>query len=219
MPSPGWIRLLIAVAAAIMLLVSLLSGGAEGAPGLRSVGVATSVLTLAVLLFDRSVWRWPLLRRLSELAGTRILHGTWRGTYSYTDDGSGNEGSAPLYLAIHQTYSQIRVRAYFPATGSTSISLLASLRGEDHRHVLRYVFQHTAQPPDRDANRPTEGVCELAVVGSPVEELTGSYYAERGGKGLITLRQHSSRVAGSAVHAARLDYLGPADIEAEALSV
>jgi hypothetical protein len=206
MPSPGWIRIVIALAALAMVVVSLLSGDSEGSPGLRSIGIASGAVTLALLLFDRWAWRWRGVRWLSELTGSRVLHGTFRGTFNYLQDGDGNPGTGPIYLAVYQTYSQISIRSFFPLTDSSSISLLAGLHAEDHRHLLRYVFQHEAPAPDREHNRSTQGVCELAVVGKPVTELSGSYYAERGGKGTISLFEHAVDVAGSVAHAESLTY-------------
>jgi hypothetical protein len=206
MPSPGWIRVVIGLAAALMLVISAVSGSPETAPDLRLIGVLTSAVTLMLLVFDRWAWRWPVIRWLSERTGSRILYGTWRGTFDYREDGQGNPGSGRIYLAIHQTYSQLSIRSHFPQSGSTSISLTATLSAEDHRHLVRYVFQHDAPAPDRDRNRSTQGACELAVVGSPVEEVSGSYYAERGGKGTISLTAHAEEVAGSAAHAERLNY-------------
>lgn len=206
MPSPGWIRIVIALAALVMLVVSLLSGGSGDFPDLRSISIASAAVTLALLLFDRWAWRWRGVRWLSELTGSRVLHGTFRGTFDYLRDGDGNPGSGPIYLAVHQTYSQVSIRSFFPISGSTSISLLAGLHAEDHRHLLRYVFQHEAPAPDREGNRSTQGVCELAVVGRPVRELSGSYYAERGGKGTISIFEHAAEVAGSVAQAEGLTY-------------
>jgi hypothetical protein len=206
MPSPGWIRIVIALAALAMLVVSLLSGGSEALPSVRSISIASATVTLALLLFDRWAWRWLGVRWFSEITGSRVLHGTFRGTFDYLEDGDGNPGAGTIYVAVQQTYSQISIRSFFPLTGSTSISLLAGLHGESHRHLLRYVFQHEAPAPDRASNRSTQGVCELAVVGRPVRELSGSYYAERGGKGTISLFEHASEVAGSVAQAKGLTY-------------
>jgi hypothetical protein len=205
MPSPGWIRVVIGLAAALMFLIAALTGDSSDV-GLRSIGVVTSAVTLILLVFDRWAWRWPVVRRLSELTGSRVLHGTWRGRFDYREDAEGASGSGSIYLAIHQTYSQLSIRGHFPETGSTSISLAEKLSAEGHRHLLRYVYQHEAPAPDRDRNRSTQGACELAVVGSPVEEVSGSYYAERGGKGTISLTAHADQVAGSVAQAERLDY-------------
>lgn len=206
MPTPGWIRIVIFLAAAAMFGISLITGLKIDEQGLRWIGGVTAGITLLLLGFDRWFWRWPLFRLITEMTGSRVLHGTWRGTLDYTRDGDGNPGTIPFYMAIHQTYSRICVDCYFPTTGAVSWSLAAELSPERVRHRLRYIFQQQAQAPDLDHNRPTQGACDLAVLGHPVEEIVGSYYTERGGKGKISFDGRSIKVAGSAGQAERLVY-------------
>jgi SMODS-associating 2TM, beta-strand rich effector domain len=197
MPTPGWTRAIILLAAGLMLLLSLLTGDSIDQEGFRWLGGVVSAVILAVFIFDLWLWRAPGIRRLCELAGHPLIRGTWRGILDYQRDGEGNPGQTEIYLAVRQTFSTVSVRCYFPKTGAESWSLTASLVRNDHRHDLHYIFQQEAPAPDRDVNRPTQGACQLAVAGRPVKELSGSYYAERGGKGKIDAREYSPSVAGS----------------------
>ena len=207
MPSSAWIRVIIFLAAGSMFALSTLTGDSIDEQGLRWMGGVTGGVTLLLLAFDRWIWRWPVIRRLSELGGARVIHGTWRGTLHYTRDADGNPGEQPIFMAVCQTYSAVKVRCYFPTTGSESISLMAAIDRDDHRHVLRYVYRSDSDAPDRDTRRATEGATELRLVGRPVEEIQGAYYVERnGGKGKIAFDAYSPRVAGSAQQAARLSY-------------
>ncbi len=206
MPSAGWIRIVIALVAAAMLGLSVLTGDSIDEQGLRWIGGVASGITLLLLAFDRWMWRWPIVRWFTELAGQRVIYGTWRGQINYIADGQGNPGSTAVYMAVHQTYSTISVRCYFPKTQSTSWTLAATLSKGEHRYELRYIFQQEAPAPDRDQNRPTQGACDLAIVGRPVQEISGSYYSERGGKGTMTFDGHSRKLAGSAADAGRLRY-------------
>lgn len=206
MPSPGWIRITIGLLAAAMVALSALTGESIDEQGLRWIGGAAGGITLLLLAFDRWIWRWPGVRWLSEVTGTPVLHGTWSGLLDYTRDGEGNPGQTPIYMAICQTYSAISVRCYFPQTNAQSWSLAAALISNEHRHDLRYVYQQMAPVPDRDANRPTEGACELAVAGRPVATLSGSYYSERGGSGRINLPSYSPKLAGSLEQSRQLDF-------------
>jgi hypothetical protein len=201
MPSPGWIRATIALAAALMLLLSLITGDSIDQEGLRWLGGVISAVILAVLAFDRWLWRAPGIRRVCETLGHPCIHGTWHGDLIYQRDGDGNPGTTAIYLAVCQTFSTVSVRCYFPNTGAESWSLTASLLKNDHRHDLHYIFHQQAPAPGRHLNRPTDGACELAVAGRPVRELVGSYYAERGGKGEIDAREYSPRLAGSLAEA------------------
>jgi SMODS-associating 2TM, beta-strand rich effector domain len=207
MPTPGWTRAIIFLAAGLMLLLSLVTGDSIDQDGLRWLGGVISAVILLVLAFDQWLWRAPLIGHLSERAGHPLIRGTWRGILDYQRDGEGNPGQTEIYLAVRQTFSTVSVRCYFPKTGAESWSLTASLLRNDHRHDLHYIFQQEAPAPDRDVNRPTQGACQLAVAGRPVKELAGSYYAERGGKGKIDAREYSPSVAGSLPAAKSLTYL------------
>jgi hypothetical protein len=206
MPDARWIRIVVLLAAGLMFLLSVATGSSIDENGLRWLGAVTSGVTLLLFAFDRWIWRWPGIRTLVELGGARVLHGTWRGVLEYQADGEGQPGSQPIYMAIHQTYSKLKVCCYFPTKRSESWSLAASLDPDQHRHVLRYIYQQQAEAPDRATNRPTQGACELVVVGRPVEEIGGSYYAERGGKGRIRFDGYSRKLAGSGLNAERLSY-------------
>lgn len=215
MPSAAWIRIVIGLAAGAMILISALTGDSIDQEGLRWIGGVTGGIILVLLAFDRWCWRWWGVRRIVELTGSRVIHGTWRGTLEYQNDGAGQPGSQPMYMSVHQTYSSVEVFCFFPESKSESWSLTAAIEKGSHRHILRYVYRQQADAPDRDKNRPTEGVCELRLVGRPVHEISGSYYAERGGKGTIRFDGVSKRVAGSAADASSLKYKPLSDARSE----
>lgn len=204
MPSAAWIRAIIGIAAALMFGVSALTGDSIDHEGLRWLTGVASAVTLLLLAFDQWLWRAPGIRWLCEVSGRPVIHGTWWGRLDYENDGEGNPGTTEIYTAIHQTFSSLSVRCYFPKTRAESWCLAASLRNEDHRHDLRYIYQQQAEAPDRDHNRPTEGACHLAVAGRPVRELSGSYFSERGGRGRISLTAHSPEFSGTLAEAERL---------------
>lgn len=206
MPSPTWIRITIGLLAAAMLGISALTGDSIDEQGLRWLSGVTGAIVVFLLVFDQWLWRAPGIRKVCELTGRPVLYGTWFGKLDYQRDNEGNPGSTQVYMAIHQTYSTISVRCYFPTFHSESWSLAASLCRNDHRHDLRYVYQQMAPVPDRSHNRPTEGATQLAVAGRPVIQLSGSYYSERGGSGTIVLDAHSPKLAGSLGEAERLDF-------------
>lgn len=206
MPSAGWIRVVIGLAAGAVFGISTLTGDSIDRQGFRWLGGVAGGITLLLLAFDRWIWKWPGIRFLSELGGRRVIHGTWCGSFDYEADENGHPGSSLFYLSVKQTYSETDVRCYFPRTGSTSRSLTATLLPDGPRHTLHFLYSSKAEAPDRDRNRPHEGACTLAVVGRPVEELSGSYYTDRHGRGNMLASAHSKRVAGSLRQAERLTY-------------
>ena len=205
MPSPTWIRVVIALVAGAMLSLSALTGDSIDKQGLRWLGGVAGGVTLLLLAYDRWIWRWPGVRVLSELSGSRVIHGTWQGVLQYERDADGIAGQHAIFMAVSQTYSSVKLRCYFPTTGTESVALVAAVEPDSHRHVLRYIYRSEAPAPERDRNRPTEGTVELRLVGRPVEEIVGSYYAERNGaRGTIVFTGHCKKVAGSGGHAERM---------------
>jgi hypothetical protein len=197
-----WVRIIAALLAAAMLALSVITGESVDAQGLRWLGGCVSAITLLLLAFDRWIYRWPGVRWLTQASGTPVIHGTWRGILHFEKDAQGNAGDQPIYMAVHQTYCNVKIRCYFPTKGSQSESLLAAIFSDRHRPTLRYIYCSQVPAPYRDTNRPTEGTVELHLVGRPINEISGSYYAERNGaRGTIAFDSHATVVAGSGMHA------------------
>lgn len=209
MPSRGWIQAIIALVAALMIGLSAITGDSIDEQGLRWLSIVGGAVTLLLLAFEQLLWRLPGIRWTCELCGHPVIHGTWRGTLAFERDAEGNPGQTEIFMAIRQTFSTVSIRCYFPATDAESWSLAASLKRNDHRHDLRYIYQQQAPVPARKINRPTQGACDLAVAGRPVRSLSGSYYSDRGGSGTIRLSTHSRKLAGSLEEAQRLEYSSP----------
>jgi hypothetical protein len=207
MPSGAWIRTIVALAAGLMIVLSWLTGESIDEQGLRWIGGVAGGVTLLLLAFDAWGWRLPGIRRLSTLKGPPVLHGTWRGVLEYESNELGGPGTTEVYMAIKQTFSSLAVRSYFPRTDSVSWSLTASLAEGSHHYDFYFIYTSRAAPTDQDTNRPHEGTCNLRVVGRwPVEELAGTYYTDRRGRGKIRLHGYSKKVAGSRERAQALDF-------------
>jgi hypothetical protein len=206
MPSPSWIKVVIALLAAGMVALSWLTGDSIDEQGLRWLGGLTGAITLLLLVVDRWAWRWPLARAITERLGYPVLHGTWEGRLEYEADELGRPGSDSVYMAIHQTLSAIKIQTYFGRTGSTSRSLSATLVPGTHQHILYFIYFSQAAAPNRDTNRPHEGAAALSIVGKPVEEIAGSYFTDRRRRGQLQFTQRSRKVAGSYEQASRLEF-------------
>jgi hypothetical protein len=211
MPSPSWIKIVIALLAGGMLVLSWLTGDSIDKQGLRWLGGLTGAITLLLLVVDRWAWRWPLARAVTERLGYPVLHGTWEGRLGYEADERDQPGIDVVYMAVHQTLSSINIQTYFGRTGSTSRSLSASLVPGTHQHTLYYIYSSQAAAPNRDANRPHEGAAALSIVGKPVEEIAGSYFTDRRRRGQLRFTQRSTKVAGSYEQASRLEFKSPSE--------
>ncbi len=205
MPSQNWIKAVIALFAGIIFLISTLTGQSIDQNGLRWISSAASAVILLVLIYEKWVWRWPVIRKLAEWAGRPVVHGTWKGELSFERDANDQPGAIPLYLSINQTFSAVTVRA-FVATSEAYSTTATIERPMPTRRQLVYAFHSEAPHDGRDNNRPHDGTAVLAIVGIPVEEITGSYYNDRARRGSIKLTEHCRKLVESFSQAERQTY-------------
>jgi hypothetical protein len=171
-------------------------GESIDANGLQWISGASSAVILMLVVYDRWLWRWPLVRKAAEYQGRPVIHGTWQGQLKYKKDGQGNPGTTPVYLSIAQTYSTVQVRGFF--TTSESYSLTADIdRPLPNQRRLVFAYHGEAPHPNRDNNRPHDGTAMLNIVGIPAKHIKGSYYTDRGGSGEIKLTEYTPSLSES----------------------
>lgn len=205
MPTPNWTKAIIALFAATIFLIALLTGQSIDQNGWRWVSAAATGVVLVLLVYEKWAWRWPLIRLAAEWAGRPVIHGTWKGELHYERDAKDEPGSIPIYVAVVQTFSTVRVRSY--VSTSESYSLVAVIeRPVPTQRQLVFAYRSEAPHAERDSNRPHDGTCILSIVGIPVEEMIGSYYTDRLRRGSITLAEHCGRLAESFGQAERQSY-------------
>jgi hypothetical protein len=204
-PTPAGIRIIIGLFAALILGIATLTGDSIDENGLRWASGAASAVILLVLAYDRWVWRWPVISRIAEWTNRPVLHGTWKGTLEFERDAAGQPGSIDFYMTIHQTYSTIEVDGHVATSSSRSRSadLQRARRGE---RLLWFIYQSEAPIPDQSHNQPHYGAAKLTLVGSPVREITGSYWTARGGAGTMRFTEHSRKTHDSFESAAGSTY-------------
>jgi hypothetical protein len=205
MPSKNWAKVIIALFALIMLGVSLITGESIDKNGIRWISGASSAIILLLLIYDRWVWRWPLVRKIAEYSGHPVVRGTWKGTLEYSKDGDGRPGVTDIFMSIDQTYSTIVVRGFVGTSESHSLS--ASIdRPISNQRRLVYAYHSGAPHAKRNQNRPHDGTALLNIVGIPVEAISGSYYTDRGGTGEIVLTEHTFKLSESYKQASARKY-------------
>lgn len=205
MPSSNWTKTIIGLFSAIIFIVSILTGESIDQYGFKWISAASSIVILILLLFDRWMWRWPGMRKLSELSGHPVIHGTWKTTLAYEKDGNGKSGSLTCYFSIYQTFSTVQVRGFFTTSESYSVSANIDHPQPNQR---RLVFAYHSEAPHgkRDQNRPHDGTAILNIIGEPAEALNGSYYTDRGGAGTLKSVEYSRKLSESYDQAARNEY-------------
>ena len=186
MPTSGWARGVILLAAAISGALALLQGGKIDSALLRAVIPTSSAVILLLIIFDRWAWRWPYIHKLVKRPN---LRGTWKCELRSNYGGRADE-AIESYLVIDQTYTQICVRMLFDR--SQSISMSGGLVDEGGRCVLYYVFRSEKNALEPDSNPPARGAADLKVSRKPIIGLEGDYWMERGTKGTLVTVGHST---------------------------
>jgi len=204
-PSPTWTKIVIALAALGVVLIVLITGQSVNREGYKWISGIASAIVLVLLAYDRWVWRWPPVRQIAERTGTPVLHGTWKGTLTYESDADGNPGSTDFYMTIQQTYSDIEVHSY--VSTSASHSMAAKLeRPSRGQRLLWFIYRSEAPILGQQANRPHHGGAKLDLVGSPVDEIHGSYWTDRRGRGELRFSGYSRKPYGSFAQAHAATY-------------
>lgn len=205
-PTANWTKVSIGVFAVIILIFSLVTGVRIENEVYKWTTTAMSTATLLVLAFDRWIWRWPGIKAVIDCLRTPpVLHGTWAGEIQYDKDNKGNPGKIPVYLVIRQTFTDIKTICYISTSQSSSLTAEIS-QSEHGNRQLAYAYRTLVPYGTRKDNPSTDGLAVLGIVGSPVRELSGSYFTDRGGSGRIIFSTHSPKLAESFSDAKNLHY-------------
>ena len=205
MPTKNWTRATLVLFSAIIFLASIATGQSIDAHGLQWISGISSAIILLFTLYDKWAWKWPLLGKLTELAGHPIVYGTWKGTLQFEADGKGKPGRITGYFSIHQTFSTVRIRGFFSTSESSSITATIDNPQPGQRRIV-FAYHSLAPHGKRDQNRPHDGMVMLNIVGMPADSIAGSYFTDRGGSGTVTLEEHSSKLSESFAQAEKLTY-------------
>ena len=202
MPSQGWARITIALAAVVSAVFVLASG--EGASVsldvAKAVVSASSIVTLMLLAFDRVLWRFPPFRSLHNRP---VLHGTWKAELRTTYEGRKDE-TIECYLVVEQTFSRICARMLFDRSRSSSMN--GDIVRENGRCVLYYVFRSDKSALEPATNPPSRGAADLTIALKPYVHLEGDYWMEVGTKGTLRTVGHTTTLYDTYTGASNGDY-------------
>jgi hypothetical protein len=205
MPSSNWIRAIVVLAAAIWAGILILQGVNLEGDWLKPLGGVIGVVTLLVLGFDRFAWRWPGVQRLS---GRRLVRGTWRGELvsDWVDPDSGQTREPiPVYLAVEQTYSDVRLTLMTAESKSTTLT--AALDNPARSEcTLSGIYLNTPGLLQQETSPIHYGGMLLDVCGNPAGSLEGSYWTSRGTKGQMIFDVRSTKLFESFAAAERGEF-------------
>lgn len=182
------VRVIAAIVAAVFFVGIWATTGIPNPTFLRFFSVAVLVVTLALALWDRFLWRtWPA-QQIPDVV--RDLSGTWMAELEsfWTDPATGQRPSVKrVYVVIRQTSTTASVTLI--SNESRSKSSTARVVREDGSWLLHYIYTNE---PDVSvvAHSPIHhGSGVLAVVGTPARRIAGSYWTDRDTKGQLRLIQ------------------------------
>lgn len=205
-PTANWTKASIGLFASIIFVFSLVTGAHIQNEIYKWTTTAMSAATLLVLAFDKWIWRWPGVKVvINYLRMPPVLHGTWAGEIHYDKDNKGGSGKIPVYLVIRQTFTDLKIISYVSTSESNSLTAEIS-KSEHGSRQLAYAYRTLVPYGARKDNPSTDGLAILGIVGSPVKELSGSYFTDRGGSGRIVFSSHSPKLAESFSDATQLTY-------------
>lgn len=190
MASRPVVRVVVAIAAVAWAIGLTVQGVALEWSWVRWYSAAAGAAVLALVLFDRWLWRWWPFRLLARQPD---LRGTWKGSLRSSWAGNSVDSATPTeaFLVIRQTYSTLS--ATLLTLESKSRSLVASLDlSKDTDPTLSYTYMNVPKLRHQERSRIHHGSAFLEIHGSPPDCLEGCYWTDRDTKGELEFR---SRVA------------------------
>ena len=179
-----------------LLVVSTLLGASIDSNILKWMSVGTSLLIFIWFSYERWIWKWPLFNKISHYYfGVPVLHGTWKGILEFESDQNGEKGSVDIYVSINQTLTAIHICSFFTKPSESNSIATSIYKDYKNRPQLYYLYKSEAPHGKRDTNRPHDGAVILNIIGSPVRELSGSYFTDRKGAGQIKLQYYNRKAS------------------------
>jgi len=171
----------------------------------KPFSVVEGALLVLMTLFDSWAWRWRALR--PWLVSTPDLNGTWKGEIVSTWVPAAEPHGTPIqaYLAIHQTFSFIRIRLM---TRESNSNLLTGSVARDPSglYVVTGIYRNVPDLLRRSTSPIHHGAMLLEVRENPPRVLQGEYWTDRDTKGELRFTARNGRVLDSFDAAAAARY-------------
>lgn len=186
------VKVAIGIAAAVWFVIAILTHQTTSTTALRTISIAGSAATIIFLLYDRYIWKWPIVRMFT---GKPVITGTWRGTVRSDYLAPGKSRPLPPIAAvirIEQTDSKVYVTLF--TSESQSVSELGRVVKEpDGRWRIIWQYVNSPRPPVRHRSNVHQGVCDVYISGKHGEALTGQYYTNRKTVGEVNFNEWSKQ--------------------------
>lgn len=150
---------------------------------------------LGAVVFDLWLWKWPVLQRFNNRP---CVAGAWIGEIKPTGINPNSGEDVPWVvesaIVIEQTFWTISITALTAESVSHSSAATITSRTESKAHkVLSYVYLNEPSQAVRHRSHPSNGACNLSVVGDRPTTVSGSYWTDRKTTGDLEYRYVGKR--------------------------
>lgn len=163
---------------------------------IKPFGLVVGAITLVVGLFNKYAWAWAIFR--GWYIKRPDLRGTWKVEFkSSWINPETNEPSPEkiAYVAIRQSLTSLSFRLM--TDESRSVLIAHSIEQQEEGDLFKLVGVYRNEPRiefQGDRSEIHHGAFSLEIHGTPVIELEGHYWTDRGTKGSMKLIQNKPRI-------------------------
>ncbi len=180
MPSKSHLTVIVLLSVALWATILSINGTPLSLDLLKPFSFVIALLGVALYLFDKSLWRAPLL--FDWFVRRPYISGTWKVQLILIppDTNPGPERlSVPAFASITQTYSSLTLRLMTEESSSDLVSERLA-RMPDGAYQLAAVYVNTPRISLQSKSRPHYGAMLLRASGNRPKIMEGHYWTDRG---------------------------------------
>jgi hypothetical protein len=189
-PSRGVIQVVAGIAVGVYVVVLLLQRGPQGSL-IAPYGLIVFLSSVVLFLFDRWLWRWPLIKRIHSRPA---LDGTWHGEIKSTWAPDGGDGTivSDVFLVFRQRFWSLSFRLLTVESESSPVSATLSAAADG---VCRFIGVYRNEPDAAHRSRSNihYGTLTMKIPDKEANELSGSYWTDRETTGDLVVRRLDDR--------------------------
>lgn len=194
------LKILVFIGAAVLTITGFFTDGPDIAGiTVGRLGIVASVLIGLIVVFDRWLWRLPLVVRLFRTGP--VLRGTWKGELLSTYDNT----RRPVYLAVRQRFTEVEVRMMTEESTSETTSCQLLRKPED-LSILEYSYSNVPRATVRSRSEVHFGSARLESTGQVPSRIEGTYWTDRQTTGEMEFTSHVGAILQSYAEAEHHDF-------------
>lgn len=186
-PTANHVRITAVVLGAVYSGLLFLSGIRLDSWEKHALAILPTVSAVAVVVFDKWIWCWPILLRVH---GHPRLDGLWHASLvPHGESKIPPEGNwtPEAYVVIEASFWTTSVVLHTDQSSSFSRASTFLRRGTSSQWALSFLYDNTPRQEHQPRSWSHAGACELHVpLGAPVR-LTGTYFTDRFTQGEMKL--------------------------------